>query len=134
MKAVNKIFLIALLILMIPGLAFLSQRQAPEAISVSLATSPCGLNHEGTKVVLKAAVNGTGLSHGVVRLEFKPMKAVRLVFDSDYKSSIYGYTDAHGVFITNWTPIVPGEYMVTALVKKPGLTDGASVCFATVSD
>jgi hypothetical protein len=115
------------------GLAVVCQPDSEEPITVSVSTSPQGAKHE-QKVVLKAALNGNGLSQGEVRLNFAPTTPKNLVSFSGNYHSIKGYTDSRGVFISTWTPSVPGEYMIAALVSKAGCVDGETVCFLRVPE
>jgi hypothetical protein len=52
----------------------------------------------------------------------------------DCQQCVEGYTDAQGVFIPNWAPGTPGEYIVTATVEKPGHLAGKSACFLRVEE
>ncbi len=115
------------------GLAWICQPYSDSPISVLLATSQHVGNPGKAKIVLKAGLNGNGLSHGKVRLDLTPSTSGRSVSSPRQQWSIEGFTDAQGVFISNWTPGSPGEYMVTASVQKSGCIDGQSVCFLRVA-
>jgi hypothetical protein len=115
------------------GLAWICQPYSDSPISVSLVTSQHVGNHGKAKIVLKAGLNGNGLSHGKVRLGLTPTTSGKSVSSPHEQCCIEGFTDAHGVFISNWTPGPPGEYMVTASVKKSGCIDGQSICFLRVA-
>ncbi len=133
MSAATKAFSIVLLFVTAIGLAVVYQPALQEPISVSVTTSTHGVKHEDT-IVLKAALNGNGLSHGEVRLDFTRTSLADVVSSSDSKHSIKGYTDGRGLFITTGPPYPPGEYMITASVSKTGCIDGRSVCFVRVPE
>jgi hypothetical protein len=133
MSALIKTLLIVCLFGTAIGLAIICQSVWEEPIAVSVTTSPQGGEHE-QKVILKAAVNGKCVSHGEVRLNFAPTTPKNLVSFSGNYHSIKGYTDDHGVFVSTWQPSVPGEYMIAALVSKPGCIDGQNVCFLKVPE
>lgn len=131
MSTTAKAFAIVALIGTAIGLVALYQPRSEQPIRVSMTTSPQGARHE-QKIVLKAAVNGRGVSHGEVSLNFAPTTPKNLVsFSGDYHS-IKGYTDSHGVFVSTWAVSQPGEYMVTAAVSRAGCLDGETVCFLRV--
>jgi hypothetical protein len=132
-SGVIKILTVVFLLGAVMGLAWICQPYSDSPISVSLATSQHVGNHEKAKIVLKAGLNGNGLSHGKVKLDLTPITPGSPVSSSKQQWFIEGFTDAHGVFISNWAPGPPGEYMVTATVKKPGCIDGQSVCFLRVA-
>jgi hypothetical protein len=115
------------------GLAVVCQPTSDEPIAVSVSTSPQGAQHEN-RIVLKASVNGGGLSHGAVKLYFAPTTPKNLVSFSGNYHSIKGYTDSHGIFVATWVPSEPGEYTVFAAVSKAGCIDGKSVCFLRVPE
>jgi hypothetical protein len=127
-----KILAAVLLLGAVMGLAWICQPHSDSPISVSLATSQHLGNHEKAKIVLKAGLNGNGVSHGKVTLELTPTAPGSSASLPNQQWCIEGFTDAHGVFISNWTPGPPGEYMVTASVKKLGYIDGQTVCFLRV--
>jgi hypothetical protein len=113
----------------IAGLAWICQPNSQRPISVSLTTSPHSLTPGKVKIILKASVAGHHLSHGEAKVVVTPTNPWPLVSCSNDPSCIEGFTDAHGVFITNWAYGVPGEYMVTASVRKQGCIAGKSVGF-----
>jgi hypothetical protein len=115
------------------GLVVLCQPSSEEPIAVSVKTAPQGGEHE-QKVILKATVNGRGVSHGEVKLNFAPTSPKNLVSFAGNYHSIKGYTDSHGVFVSTWAPSVQGEYMIAALVSKPGCADGQTACFLRVPE
>jgi hypothetical protein len=115
------------------GLAVVCQPGSDEPIAVSVATSPLGAQRENN-IVLKAAVNGGGLSYGAVKLSFAPTTPKNLVSFSGNYHSIKGHTDGHGVFVSTWVPSEPGEYMVFAAVSKAGCNTGKTVCFLRVPE
>jgi hypothetical protein len=133
MSALIKTLLIVWLFGTAIGLAIVCQQVWEEPIVVSVTTSPQDGEHE-QKVILKAAVNGKGVSHGEVRLNFAPTTPKNLVSFSGNYHSIKGYTDSHGVFVSTWQPSVPGEYMIAALVSKPGCAYGQTACFLRVPE
>jgi hypothetical protein len=133
MSAAVKALLIIWLFGTALGLAVVCQPGSDEPIAVSVTTSPLGAKHE-QKIVLKAAVNGRGVSHGEVRLNFAPTTPKDLVSFSGNYHSIKGYTDSHGVFISTWAASQPGEYMIAASVIKAGCTAGKTVGFLRVHE
>jgi hypothetical protein len=133
MSALIKTLLIVWLFGTAIGLAIVCQSVWEEPIAVSVTTSHQGGEHE-QKVILKAAVNGKGVSHGEVRLNFAPTTPKNLVSFSGNYHSIKGYTDDHGVFVSTWQPSVPGEYMIAASVSKSECIDGQTVCFLRVPE
>jgi hypothetical protein len=133
MSTAIKALLIVWLLCTAIGLAVVCQQGSDERIAVSVATSPQGAQHEH-RIVLKAAVNGSGLSQGAVKLSFAPTTPKNLVSFSGNYHSIKGYTDSHGIFVSTWAPSEPGEYMVFAAVSKDGCMDGKSVCFLRVPE
>jgi hypothetical protein len=133
MSTASKAFVIALMFAAAIGLAAVYHPGSEKPISVTVTTAPQGEKHE-QKIVLKAAVNGRGVSHGEVRLNVAPTTPKNLVsFSGDYQS-IKGYTDSHGVFISTWSAALPGEYMIIAAVRRAGCVDGESVCFLRVPE
>jgi hypothetical protein len=133
MSTVCKAFSVFLLVGTVVGLYIVCQPCSEHPISVSITTTPQGAKGE-EKIVLKAALNGSGLSHGEVRLNFAPTTPKNLVSFSGNYHSIKGYTDSRGVFISTWAPSVSGEYMIAALVSKAGCVDGETVCFLRVPE
>lgn len=133
MSTVCKAFSVFLLVGTAVGLYMVYQPCSEQPISVSMTTTPQGAKGE-EKIVLKAVLNGSGLSHGEVRLNFAPTTPKNLVSFSGNYHSIKGYTDSRGVFISTWAPSVPGEYMIAALVSKAGCVDGETVCFLLVPE
>ena len=133
MSRASKVFGIVLLFGTAIALAIVCQPSTEPPISVAVITSPQGAKH-GQKIVLKAAVNGKGVSHGEVRLNFAPTTPKNLVSFSGNYHSIKGYTDSHGVFISTWAPSQPGEYMVSAAVSRAGCVEGETVCFLRVPE
>ncbi len=131
MSTAIKTFSIILLLGAAIGLAVVYQPSSEQAISVSMTASPQGAKHED-KIILKAALNGNGLSHGEVKLDFASTDPTHMVASSDFRHSISGYTDGQGVFIANGPQFPPGEYMITASVSKAGCSAGRSVCFLRV--
>jgi hypothetical protein len=117
----------------IVGLAWICQSNTDRPISVVLKPVPHVMcEHDAAKIVLKAEVNGSSLSHGEVRLEFACSSPTDMASVVNHRFSIEGYTDPHGVFIAHWSPPCPGEYMIVAEVKKPGRVTGQTVCFVRV--
>lgn len=133
MSAAIKILSIIFLFGAALGLAILCQPITDEPIYVTVATSPQGIEH-GQKIMLKAVVNGRGVSHGKVRLDFAPTPPKNLVSFSGAYHSIKGYTDRQGVFTTTWPASLPGEYMVIAAVSKAGCAHGETVSFLRVPE
>jgi hypothetical protein len=133
MSTVCKAFLIFLLFGTAIGLAALYQPRSEQPISISMTTSLQGGKHE-QQIVLKAVVNGRGISHGEVRLIFAPTTPKNLLSFSGNYHTIKGYTDSHGVFISTWAPSQPGEYAVLAAVSRAGCLDGETVCFLRVPE
>jgi hypothetical protein len=133
MGTASKIFAIVFMFGTAIGVAAVYQPSSERPISVTLTTSPQGEKHE-QKIVLKAAVNGRGVSHGEVRLNVAPTTPKNLVSFSGNYQSIKGYTDSQGVFISTWAPALPGEYMIIAAVSRAGCVDGESVCFLRVPE
>ncbi len=113
------------------GLAVIYQPYAEQPISVSVTASALDAKHE-QKIVLTAAMNGRGVSHGEVRLDFTPTHPGNLPSSDGNCPLAKGYTDGQGVFISTGPQLPPGEYTITALVSKPGCSDGKSVCFLRV--
>lgn len=128
-----KAFAVVLLLGTMIGLAWICQPYSERPISVSLITPPNEVNSQKTKILLKAGLDGNGISHGRVKVDFTLTNPKSMGTSPDPQYCIEGFTDAHGVFISNWTPGPPGEYMVTASVMKPGCVDGQSVCFLRVA-
>jgi hypothetical protein len=133
MSTASKTFAIVALFGIAIGLVALNQPGSEHPILVSVTTSPQGAKHE-QKIALKAAVNGRGLSHGEVRLNFIPTDAKNWDSSSSNWPSVKGYTDTEGVFISAGPQFPAGEYMITALVSKTGCADGKSVCFLRVPE
>jgi hypothetical protein len=131
MSTVIRAFLIVWLFGSAIGLAVVCQPGPNQRIAVSVTTSAQGTQHEH-KIVLKAAVNGSGLSHGEVKLNFAPTTPQNLVSFSGNYESIKGYTDSDGTYTATWVPSMPGEYMLFAAVSKDGCIEGKSVCFLRV--
>jgi hypothetical protein len=115
------------------GLAVVFQPRSDEPIAVSVTSSRHGVKQE-EKIVLKAALNGTCLSHGEVKLDFTRTKPTVSVSSFEYPQSIKGYTDGQGLYITSGPPLPPGEYMITASVSKAGCNAGKTVCFLRVPE
>lgn len=113
------------------GLTVICQPCVEPPISVSVTTAAQDAKHE-PKIVLNAAMNGRGVSHGEVRLDFTPTQPRNRPSSDGNWPSVKGYTDGQGVFISTGSQFPPGEYMITALVSKPGCPDGKSVCFLRV--
>jgi hypothetical protein len=128
-----KPFAVVILLGTMIGLAWICQPSSERPISVSMLTPLNEINPKKAKIVLKAGLNGQGVSHGKVKLDFTLTNGGNLGSYPNPQCCIEGFTDAHGVFISNWTPGLPGDYMVTASVKKPGCVDGQSVCFLRVA-
>jgi hypothetical protein len=120
---------VVLLLGTMTGLAWISQPYSEPPILVSLNTSTHNLSPGKVTIFLKASVDGHSLGHGEAKVVVTPTVPWALVSYSNDRLCIEGYTDAHGVFITNWTCYVPGEYMVTASVSKQGCIAGKSVGF-----
>ena len=133
MSTASKAFSIALLFGTAIALAAVYQPCSEQPICVSVTTSPQGIKHE-EKILLKAALNGRGVSHGEVRLDFIPTNSENWGSSSSNWPSVKGYTDTEGVFISTGPQFPPGEYMITALVSKAGCADGKSVCFLRVPE
>jgi hypothetical protein len=133
MSTASTAFAIVLLMGAAIGLVAVHRPSSEQPISVSLTTSPQGQKHE-QKIVLKAAVNGRGVSHGEVTLNFVPTTPKNLISFSGNYHTIKGYTDSHGVFVSTWRESLPGEYMVIAAVSRAGSVDGESVCFLRVPE
>ena len=129
-----KLLTVVLLLGIVIGLAWICHPSSEYPISVSLITPLKGINGEKAQIVLKAGMNGHGISHGKVKLDFTLIKGGNPVSSPSTHGCIEGFTDAHGVFISNWTPGMSGEYMLTASVSKSGYTDGQSVCFLRVAN
>ncbi len=120
---------VVLLLGTMTGLAWICQPYSEAPISVSLTTFPHSLSRGKVKIFVKASVDGQILTHGEAKVVVTPTTPWALVSCSNDRSCIEGYTDAHGVFITNWTYDVPGEHMVTASVSKQGCIAGKSIGF-----
>lgn len=135
MSTASTAFAIVLLMGAAIGLVAVHRPSSEQPISVSLTTSPQGQKHE-QKIVLKAAVNGRGVSHGEVTLNFVPTTPKNLISFSGNYHTVKGYTDSHGVFVSTWreSESLPGEYMVIAAVSRAGCVDGESVCFLRVPE
>ncbi|MCA1961990.1 MAG: hypothetical protein LDL33_14495 [Desulfomonile sp.] len=134
MKTEIKIFLVLLLVVVAAGLGWLCQALPGRPISVSLEISADNVKHKDARVFLQASAGRNGVSHGEVRLDFLPARANDPETGEKSKCCIQGYTNTHGVFITNWTPFAPGEYIVTASVKKAGFVEGHSIGRVHVSE
>lgn len=115
------------------GLAVVFQPGSDEPIAVSVTSSPHGVKQQ-EKIVLKAALNGTCLSHGEVELDFTRTKPDVSVFPFEHPQSIKGHTDGQGLYITSGPSLPPGEYMITASVRKAGCNAGKTVCFLRVPE
>jgi hypothetical protein len=133
MSTASKALAIVLLMAAAIGLVAVYQPSSERPISISVTTSPQGQKHE-QKIVLKAAVNGRGVSHGEVTLNFVPTTPKNLVSFSGNYRTIKGYTDSQGVFVSTWGESLPGEYMIIAAVSRAGCVDGESVCFLRVPE
>ncbi len=133
MRTASEAFSIVLLVGTAIALAVVYQPCSEQSICVSVTTSPQSMKSE-EKLLLNAALNGRGVSHGEVRLDFIPTNPSNWGSSSSNWPTVKGYTDTEGVFISTGPQLPPGEYMITALVSKGGCTDGKTVCFLRVPE
>jgi len=124
MKTEIKIILVVLIVAATAGLGWVYHAPTAKPITVSLEVSPEYLKHKNTRVVLQASAGRNGVSHGEVKLDFIPAHSEAPMPGPGNACCIQGYTNTHGVFITDWAPRAAGEYIVSASVKKPGFVDG----------
>jgi hypothetical protein len=120
---------VAVIVIAMLGAVWIGDPSPVTPISVSVKALPDALTDgKKTRVVLQAKANDCGLSHGETTIAFWPLdyKAAR---GTGEPQKISGWTDAQGMYLTNWSPSCPGCFMVTAEVKKPGYRRGRAICY-----
>jgi hypothetical protein len=120
---------VAVIVVAMLGAVWIGDPSPVPPICVSVKALPDTLtNGEKIRVVLQAKANDCGLSHGEISIAFWPLD-YKAVQSTREPHKICGWTDAQGMYLTNWSPSCPGCFMVTAEVKKPGYRRGRAICY-----